>query len=523
MSTAGDLLRANTTVALGTMMSRLTGFARYVLLVALVQPALADAYNTANNIPNQIYELALGGILTASLVPLFVEYADSKDDDATRAIVGTSLIGMLLLTVVAVVVAPLIVWVYTLRTPSELDVAQFRGVTTLFAVLCLPQILFYGLTFLATALLNARRNYFAAAWAPVVNNVIVILGLSTLGSKLESERTLEAASRNNTVVILIGLATTLGVVVMALALLPALRQARVPISLRFNRRHPAVRRLLKLSTWTIGYTVANQVALALVTILARPGSSGVTVYQLGYLIVQLPIGLLAMSVITTFGPELSRSRLAHDKRKLVKNFRLGLITIVGLLLPAGAALVALGRPLVSVVLERGFFTGESPVTLASTVAGFGVGLFALGGYLFALRGFYAHNDTRTPFAINLVENVLNVVLAIALVPRFGVAGLAWAFSIAYIVALILAVASFNNKLNGGLELPLLAAGFGRLVLSTIVCGEVMWLGSGLVGSDTGAGAWLRLIVVGVLGIAAYIGTLTVLQAPEVAQVRSFGR
>lgn len=505
------------------MVSRITGFIRFALLVALVDTALADSYNTANNLPNQIYELVLGGVLTASLIPLFTQYTDSKDNDSIAAILGTAVVTTLGLTVLSMIAAPLIVALYTLRTPSSIDVDQFRSVTVLFSVLLLPQIFFYSLTFLAQALLNTRRRFFAAAWAPVVNNVVFILAISSLGSRVRADRTLDAAARTNTIVYVLGGATTIGIVLMALFLLMAVKQAGIPMRLRFQRNHPAVRQLLRLSVWTVGYTVANQLSLFLVTVLAKPGSSGVTVYQLAYLIVQLPIGLLAMSIITTFSPELARERLARRLDGLVDRLQIGLRSIVALLMPVGAGLMALSRPLVAVLVERGNFTDSPPDELARTLVGFGFGLFALGGYLFVLRGFFAHNDTRTPFAINVVQNVLNIVLAVVLVGPYGVAGMAWAFSISYVLAFALAVVSLRNKLRGALVLADLGASMLRILAASVVTAEATWMVGQLFGSDGGAGAVLRLVTGTIGGVAAYLASLVIMRAPELDSVRSLGR
>ena len=165
-ATAG-LARANVVVAIGTLLSRITGFVRFALLASLVQGALADAYNVANNVPNMLYELVLGGVLTATLIPMFTEQADSGDHEATSAVVSNALVVTTLLGIVATLAAPLVVRLLTvLSPPSNVDVAQLRSVATFFGFWFIPQIAFYGVTFLASALLNARRRFFAAAWAP---------------------------------------------------------------------------------------------------------------------------------------------------------------------------------------------------------------------------------------------------------------------------------------------------------------------------------------------------------------------
>jgi putative peptidoglycan lipid II flippase len=523
VSTPGDLLRANATVAVGTLASRITGFVRFALVLWLVEGSLADAFNTANNVPNVLYELVLGGVLSASVIPLFTQFADTRDHESTSAVLSTALVALIPVTIVATAASWLIIRLYTLWPPKGINVDHFRSVATLFAYLLIPQIFFYGATFLLSALLNAHRRFVAAAWAPVVNNVLVILILGSLAGRVTKDRTLEAAHLNSNVVFVLGGASTLGIVAMTLFLLPAVRGTNVRLRFKPDRNHPAVQRIIKLSKWTIGYTIANQVSLYLMTVLARPGSVQLTIFQGAYLLISLPIGLFAASINTTFGPEMARARLARDRLGLIEHVSLGLRSLAALLLPVSAGLIAMARPLVSILLEHGqFFKGKNPALLAGTVAAFAVGLFALGGFLFVLRGFYAHNDTRTPFALNVVENVLAIVFAVVLVGRFGVAGLAWATSLAYIIALGLALASLSNKLRGiGLQRLLLS--LSRLVLGAVVAGEVAWLISHLVGSDTGSGALLRVAAGVVFGGAAYIGTLAFLQAPELSAVRRLGR
>jgi putative peptidoglycan lipid II flippase len=526
VNTPGDLLRANATVAIGTLASRITGFLRIALVVWLVDTSLADAFNTANNIPNVLYELVLGGVLSASIIPLFTEFTDTRDDESISAVFSTALVALAGVTALATAASWLIIRLYTLWPPKgvdAVDIDKFRGVATLFAYLLLPQIFFYGLTFLASAVLNARRRFLAAAWAPVVNNIIVILVLGSLGGKVKDLRTLEAAHRTSSVVYTVGIASTVGIVAMALILVPAMRSSGARVRFRPNRQHPAVRRVLAMSTWTIGYTVANQVSLYVMTVLARPGSADVTVMQVGYLLIMLPYGLFAASINTTFGPELARARTRHDRRAFVNQFTLGFRSLAALLLPISAGMVALARPLVAVLIEHGdFFKGRSPNALAGTVAAFAFGLFAIGGFLFTMRGFFAHNDTRTPFALNVVENGLAIILAIVLVRPLGVAGLAWATSFAYIVALGLALASLSNKM-GGIGVRHLGGSFIRLAVAATVAGEVAWLTSRLVGADTGSGAWVRLLVGSLLGGAAYLAALAFQQAPELSAVRRVGR
>ena len=172
------LLKSNVVVALGTALSRVTGLLRVGVFAAVIgQTALADAYNLANNSPNAVYELLLGGVLSASLVPLFTRHAEEDDDDATSAVVTVAVIALTALTIVAVLAAPWVVRIFTVNISDGVDPEQFRGAATALARIFLVQILFYGISALANSLLQARRRFFAAAWAPVLSNVVVIAAL----------------------------------------------------------------------------------------------------------------------------------------------------------------------------------------------------------------------------------------------------------------------------------------------------------------------------------------------------------
>jgi putative peptidoglycan lipid II flippase len=422
-----------------------------------------------------------------------------------------------LLTLVATVLAPLIVRLYTFNTPASADAETFRSVTTFFAFVFLPQIFFYGITALASALLNARRRFFAAAWAPVLNNLVVIAALLALPVLVnDTPRDVLLADRNATLRLVLALSTTAGIVVTALALLPALRNAGVHLRWHPDWRHPAVRQVVALSGWTIGYVIANQIALYAMTVLAKPGSGGVTSYQAAFVVFQMPVGLLAVSIMTTFGPDLARARVQRDRRRFLARMSLGLRSLALVTLPAAAGLVALARPTVGVILEHGFFEQSQADVTSKALAAFAVGMFALAAYLFILRGFYAHNDTRTPFVLNVFENAVNIGFGLLLVGRYGVPGLAWSFSIGYGATAVFAFYVLTVKVRG-VDVVGLAVSLGRIALSAVVAGEVAWLVSQPIGADTGAGALARVVVGSLAGGAAYVVLLWFLRVPEAGE------
>jgi len=302
-----NLLRSNVAVATGTAMSRVTGVVRVAVLGSVLgsPSALADAYDLANGTPNMVYELLVGGVLSASLVPLFTRLHEEDDTDGTSAVVTVAAIVMAAVTAAAVVAAPLIFRLYSLLTAATVDADQYRHVGTVLARIFLVQIFFYGLNALAVALLNARRRFFAAAWVPTLANGVIIVTLLFVPKVMHSTAPqLTDVLDNADLRWLLGGGATAGIAVMAFALLPALAAAGVRIRFRPDFHHPAVLRLRSLSGWALGYVAANQLAIVVVRNLLRGGDGSIFSYSRAYLWFVLPHGLLAMSIATERLPRL---------------------------------------------------------------------------------------------------------------------------------------------------------------------------------------------------------------------------
>ena len=243
---------------------------------------------------------------------------------------------------------------------------------------------------------------------------------------------------------LLGLGTTAGIVVMALALYPALRRSGPPIRWHLDRHHPAVRRAVRLSGWTFGYVIGNQVAAQVINILATPGSGGVRDYLIAYQFFQLPHGLLAVSIMTTFEPILGRASARRDWRHFNAQLLLGLRLVGLLVIPAAIGYLAIPSGLGFGTLGT---TGSlaSVLRLTAIVAAFAVGLPGFSVYLFVLRAFYALKDTRTPFYLNTIENAINIVTAVFFVHWWGIVGLALSFAVSYTIAAWLAFAVLMQR------------------------------------------------------------------------------
>jgi putative peptidoglycan lipid II flippase len=273
-----------------------------------------------------------------------------------------------------------------------------------------------------------------------------------------------------------------------------------------------------LSGWTLGYAVCNQVSLFAVLALAngeRPGA--VSAYTYAFIFFQLPHGLLAVSIMTTFLPDLSAFAARLDFAGFRERFGLGSRLLILVILPAAIGYVVLARPVIAALLERGAFGNASGDLTAEVLAAMALGLVGFSVYLFVLRGFYALKDTRTPFLVNLFENAVNIALAFALVGRFGVQGLALAYAGAYSVAAVLAVVLLRRRI-GGMDgrrtLPALA----KMAVAAAVMAVAVVLARELVGSNTGLGAVARTAAGVIVGIAVYLAALYALRLPELHEL-----
>jgi putative peptidoglycan lipid II flippase len=515
------LVRSNLVVASGTALSRLTGLGRVIALgYVLGQTALADAYKLANETPNIVYELLIGGVLSATLVPLFTSFSVDDDEESTNVVLTVAAAFIGALTVVAVIAAPMIFRLYSLDVADGVDAEVFRSAGTALTRIFLVQIMFYGLAALASAYLNSRRRFFAAAWSPILPNVVIIAALLSLPDA--GTATWEPADvlDDQRVRLTLGLGATVGIASMAVVLVAAMLRSGLVYRPRLELRHPAVRRLAAMSVWSIGFVVANQVALVVVRNLADPGSGDASAYFDAFTFFVLPHGLLAVSIATTFQPELAKSVAERDRSRFIDQASLGLRATALFTIPAAVGMFVLRRPLVGALLEHGNFDPIDARNTSRALAGLALGLAAFSIYLFTLRGFYAHRDTRTPFVLNVGENLVNIALAVALVDRFGVLGLGLAFAVAYVVAAGWSLTVLRTKVTGFALRPLASSGW-RMILAAVLMGEAVWWVARQVGGDTGLDAAVRLLVGAAVGVVVYVAVLAALGSPEIGAVREY--
>jgi putative peptidoglycan lipid II flippase len=454
---AGDdgLGRSVRSMALGTAASRLTGFLRTAVIASAIGvTGLGLAYDVANTTPNIVYELLLGGVLTAVVVPLLVRAAK---DDAD----GGQAYAQRLLTLVVVVLgaasvglvlaAPLVVDLYLSSSVPDAE----RDLAIVFARFFLPQVLFYGAGAVMGAILNTRGRFAPPMWAPVLNNVVVIAtGLAFLWL-VASDGTAAGLSIEGTV--LLGVGTTLGVVLQTVALVPSLRAAGFRLRPRFDFRNAGLGKAARLAKWVFLYVLANQLAYLVVVRLgsdafdATPARS-YSSYVKAFLLWQLPHAIVAVSVITGLLPRMSRAAADGRTADLRSSLNRGLRLTAALLVPAAAAFVVLGRDIAVVVYGRGNVSPEEARFIGTLLAVFAFGLVPFSTYQLQLRAFYAMQDTRTPFLVNLWVNlslvVVDVALYLSLPDAYKVLGLAAGHATSFLVGLTVCSVVLSRRIGG---------------------------------------------------------------------------
>ena len=515
---APSLLRSSAVVALGTALSRITGFLRlFATAYAIGFDRLTDAYTQANQAPNIVYELLLGGVLSATLVPVFVRHREEDDEEGTSAVVTVTAVLLVAITVTGIIAAPWVVRLLTIGVPDRVAGEQ-REVATELLRMFMPQMFFYGLTALFTALLNSRRRFAAPAFAPVLNNLLVSAMLFALPEVAGRTPDLGQVSSDAGLLWLLGAGTTAGIVVMTLVLIPFLRPAGIRLRFNLDWRNRSVRQVGRMSGWTLGYVLANQAALLVVLILANDTDGGVSAYTSAFIFFLLPHALIAVSIMTTLVPELSACAGREDWSGFRTRFSMGLRLMALVVFPAATGYVVLAHPIVTALLEHGALDRVGADLAGDVLLAFGFGLPGFSIYLFTLRGFYAMHDTRTPFFLNLFQNGLQVGLSFALEPFLGVPGLGLAYGLAYSGAALVALWVLKDRV-GSLDARRVGRTLAKVTAACLALALAVLAIAGRVGSDAGAGALVRTAVGLTVGGAAYVVAVLLLRVDEVVLLK----
>ncbi|CAI4174116.1 murein biosynthesis integral membrane protein MurJ [Streptomyces albidoflavus] len=533
-SAGGGLARSSLLMAVGTVVSRATGLIRQVLqAAALGTGLLASTYNTANTVPTSLYTLLIGGALNAVLVPQLVR-ARATEPDGGRAyeqrLVTLVVCVLGVGTALAVWAAPEIVGLYMRDTPGSHEAFEL---TVTFARFLLPQIFFYGLFGIYGQVLNAREKFGAMMWTPVLNNVVLVAMFAAyLGLMVAPGRVEDITAEQ---VRLLGIGTTAGVALQALALVPFARAAGFRFRPRFDWRGTGLGRSVHAAKWTLLFVLANQVALTVVTHFANAADqelpeagAGYTAYMYAQTIWLLPQSIVTVSLVTALLPRMSRAvaegRVGDLRADLTRGLRISNVVIV----PTAFLFLALGPQIATLLFAHGAADAASVRPLGQMLQAFGPGLIAFSAQYLLLRGFYAFEDTRTPFFMAAWIAGVDIALASAchlLLPaRWAVVGMAGAYTLSYLAGLALTARLLRRRLGGRIGTGGLGRAYGKVLCAAVPAAGLGWAAARAVSGPGGpgaAGTWSTAVALasGVLSTAvAYLLLARLLKVEEVRRL-----
>ncbi|GAA0837178.1 murein biosynthesis integral membrane protein MurJ [Streptosporangium amethystogenes subsp. fukuiense] len=521
------VLRASAIMAAGTMVSRVTGFVRTAVLAAAIGTfALGDAYNVAYTIPFTLFDLLIGGVLSSVVVPMIIR-RQQADPDGGRAyeqrLMTIGFVALTLLAVVAVALAgPLISLYSTDWGPRQTEVA------VRLAQFILPQIAFFGVGAIAGAILNTRDRFAAPMWAPVLNNIVMIGVAVVYYVKLGGAGT-DVDTISDADLALLGLGTTAGIVAQCVVLVIALHRVGFRFRPRFDLRNAGLGEMGRTAVWTFAYVGISQLGFLVTTKLAtgageRAPGAGNAAYAYAYQLFQLPYGIIAVSVITAMLPRMSRG-VAEGRLETVRaEFSSGVRLISVLLVPAGLLLMVLGPAVTVLIFSWGNMTVDSAVYIGNVLQVFGLSLVPFSIFQLLLRVFYSFGDTRTPAFLALgnvtVNATLSVIAYFTLPAKYIVMGLAFAFTVAYVVGSAVAWVLASRRVEG-LGGRKVAAGLSRMYLASLPAAAlalgVLWITQELTGLDALSAA-IMLAAGGGLGMVLYLAIAHRMRIPEVSSI-----
>jgi putative peptidoglycan lipid II flippase len=464
-------------MALGTALSRITGFLRYASLAYVLgltlrygKTNLPSTYNLANSVPNMIFDLVVGGILASLFIPVFVEYLATRSREEAYHVASSatniSLLILILVTVVGIFASPLIIRLMTLFGSYSAQGAStevIRQQATFFLRFFLPQIIFYGLSAIFTGLLNSHRHFTVPAFAPILNNVVVILTVAIFS--------LIPGQRDDLLhLVVLASGTTLGVAAQALVQIPMLKRLQIIYRPVFDLHHPAIRRIGRLSLPLIGYILLWQVSTWFVFALAIQKDGGVPSYQYAQLFFQLPYGIFAVSIITALFPTLSERAALKTWEGFRDTLSAGIRSTLVVIMPCAVVYLMLNQQIIRLLLEHGFFKAGDTVLLSRVLLYFALGLVPYSVDMLLTKSFYSMQDTRTPMIINCFVVAVNMVANYFLFHAIGVPGLALGFALSYFFSMTVDGLVLRRRLRrmGGRVIV-------RTLFKTVVASSVMAL------------------------------------------------
>ncbi len=503
-----SILKSMLSISLATVLSRATGYGRWMAQAAVLGTLLvADAYTASILLPSLIYELFMGGILYSIFIPVLVDRITTHgEEDArslTNALFTLVLPLMLVLSLVGIVFAePLVGLVTNWQSAEVQDFAVF------FFRIFVLQMVFYGISTVGTGVLQAHRRFFLPTFAPVLNNLTVIVSFVAYYFLRETEGRLA--------LYVLAFGVTVGVAVMALALVPTMLELGYRPRPQFG--HPALLPTARLAGPMVVLVAASVGFQLFGAYLATGFKGGVASMNYAFTIFSLPYGVFVVAITTALMPELSEKYSRRDADGYRDTFSFGLRTMAFVVVPAVVGMISLAQPIVGLLYERGTFDAKDTETVSGLLVVYAAGLLGYSVYFYLVRAFYSRQNTKTPAALNVIIFLLYAALAYGLSQVWGIIGVVLGLAVAYSVLAILSLAAMRRE-TGRLDGRRFLGSFLRILLAGTAMYAAATAGTTLVGVGSDfTERLLVLVAVGGASLAVYLGVALLLGTEELKAV-----
>lgn len=500
-------------VGAGTLLSRILGFGRDVVIAALFTRHQTDAFSVALTIPNALRQLFAEGAVSSAVVPVLSEKMAKGGDAAARPFFakarGVSLLALVAVSLLGIVFAgPL----------TELFAAGYHDTpgkferTAAMTRVMFPYIFFMGTAAMGMAALNAKRRFAVAAFAPSLFNVAIVLGALLFRGPLE------ARGIDPTMALAVGV--LLGGVLQVVAQLPALRAIGYADRPRFDLRDPAIREMLRrILPMTFGLGVYYVDLTLSRRFLSELGEGAQSYFFWASRLCDFPQGIFVMALSTAALPSLATFAARGDKGELAKTWAHGMRLSLFVALPASALLVALAEPLVVLLFQRGHFDALAARETARALAWQGGAIFTVAAARQLVPPLHALGDTRTPVVVSAVDLLAFIGLALGLRGPFGHVGISMAVAGSSAVQAGLLLVGVKLRLGTVRSAELVTSAF-RILVASVVAGTGAW-GAARLSANVGGGVVARALP-GLVGLivfgALYLLVVWGLGARELAEI-----
>jgi putative peptidoglycan lipid II flippase len=404
---APSVARSTVTMSMATLLSRITGFVRtWAIAFALGNTAFASSFFVANNLPNMLYELIAGGVLTTAFLPVYLAQREKHGKDGAAAyasnLLSISAIVLGAVVILATIFAPQVIFTQSFLN-TDADYADIPSAIFLFRFFAI-QVIFYGVGAIISGLLNANRSFLWPALGPVFNNIVVIVTLFGFPFMMKLNPT--------GAMVWLGVGTSLGVVAMFIVQIPALIKLKIPLRFHVNLRDPALVDTLRMALPAMVYVIMSLIAVSVMNAVAlKTAPTGVSTIQYAWVWYLLPYGVIAVALSTALLTEMSGASAAQDWSTFRGNVRFGLRSTLFLIIPLAAIIFTLSNQLTGLYnAVGGAFTHNDVLEVANVLAVWCLGLPFYAAYMFIYRAFSALRELKRFVAIDACGRVLLIIL-----------------------------------------------------------------------------------------------------------------